>query len=390
MTAASGAWWKRRVGGVPGGVWALAGLAVVARLGAVLAGVGADTFYEYGEIADRILAGEGFAYDHGAGAVPSAYVPPGYVAWLLPWFALVEGSTRVVVVFSAQALVGGATVLLAWSVARRWAGEAAGWASAALYACVPAFVAAAATPSAAVWVHAGALGAFALLQPRPEAGRRAVALGAVLAVLVLFRSEMALVAMLVVGILAMERRWSVAALVAFIVAAGVGPWVARNAVEIGRPTLTTGLGLNLLRGHNAEGIGSWTEVNEVRAAISPGPGYEARMDDGMRDRARANIEADPVRSLRWGGVKVARLWILDPVEPRGWHPLYLASVLILLGLSAVGLRSTRPPLEWWVYIGTSTLTAAVVFAFLRHQVFLLGALVPLAGTGAAALYQRFR
>ena len=384
---------SRGLWGVPRGVWALAAVGVGLRLAAVrlLFDPSPDAFREFGAIAENVWAGRGFAYAHVPGPpVPSAYMPPGYVALLVPFQAIADAGARLGAVLSFQAAVGGLTAVLAWAVARRWAGEAAGWAAAALFATLPALVASAAIVSPVAAVHAGALGAFALLAPRPERIGRAAALGGTLAGLVLLRSEMALFAALVVVLLGAERRWRTALVVALVVAAGVGPWIARNAAVLGRPALSTGLGFNLLRGHNPDFISSWTdaEAAEAVAALPLDRRFESRMESIYRARALDHIRDDPARSLRWGAVKVARLWVLDTPDPRAWHPLHLASVALFLTLTLLGALHARPPPEAWLYAATATLAAAVFFAFARHQVLLMGALTPVMGAGVAALLSR--
>ena len=390
-------------GRLPARLWGLSVGAFVLRLAVALGTVdlGAEAYQEFGTIAAHVRAGHGYAYltAPGVGPLPSAYVPPGYVAVLLPFLGVADVALRNVLLLGLQSAVGALCVPLAWTVGRAWyAGTPverwAAWGAAAVMAVLPTLVYAAATYSATVFYHAGLLALFLWMARRPRAPGAAVGLGLLLAALVYVRTEALLLAALVLAWEARDGRLRTVALAATVLALALAPWVVRNAVVLGRPTLSTGAGLNLYRGNNPVGIGVWASdsVGAALAALPPGPRLEARRDRLYREAAWATVRAAPGRALARGAEKVRRLWIVDPDDARARHPLAVGSWALLVTLALVGLSGRPPPGAFWIALGQATAVAFVVFALSRHQVLLMAALVPVAGHGvariAAALHPR--
>lgn len=93
-------------------------------------------------------------------------------------------------------------------------------------------------------------------------------------------------------------------------------------------------------------------------------------------------------SSRATGGKVARLWTLDPNDPRALHPLAVGSWTVLLILTLIGVQGRWPPAPFWIVVVQATVVAAVFFALPRHQLLLAIVLVPVAGRGLALMGSR--
>ena len=373
-------------------LWGLSALALALRLGAAwaLVDLGAEAYAEYGMIADHLNAGRGFSMTYyGTVVVPSAYMPPGYAGLVALVTRLDPTALQNAVLLGLQALAGAGCVPLAFAATRRWAGDAAGLGAAATVAVLPTFVVASVPYSATAFFHLGLLALLAGLARRPTAAG-AAGLGALMAALVLVRTEFVLFAGLALALMAW--RWNVRAALpaALSLALVLTPWVARNAVVLGQPTLSTGLGTNLYRGHNPAGVGAWAtpEVSRQLRALPAGPGLEAARSRLLVRASLDHVRARPARAASDAAVKAFRLWTLDPGDPRARRLPVALSWALLVGLAVVGARRRRPPPEVLWFLAYSTLVAAVFFALARHQILMGIALVPPAGVGAAAVAAR--
>lgn len=375
-----------RAGALPRGVWALAGVAFGLRLGMALALVdlSAEAYHEFGVIAAHLRAGHGYAYlsPDGYGPVPSAWMPPGYVALLVPFLGLADVALRNGLLLAVQSAAGALCVPLAWHAARTWGPVAGAWGAAGVMAVWPPLVYAASTFGGTVFYHAGVLALLALVGRRPVPG---VALGGLLAALVYVRFEAALVAALMLAWLAVRGQPRAAIVAAIVLAAALAPWVGRNAVVLGAPVLSTSGGLNLYRGQHPEGVHVWADdtVGPALRALPPGPGLELARDRLWRRHAVGHVRADPAGAVRRGLAKALALWTLPPLSPAARHPLAIGSWATLVLLALAGARGAPP--EIGLLLLQATLVAALFFALARHQVLLMGLLVPLAGHGLAAL-----
>jgi 4-amino-4-deoxy-L-arabinose transferase-like glycosyltransferase len=229
--------------------------------------VGGDGL-EFHILANQLANGDGYIQPLivSPSHVPTADKPPLYplvlaLPSLVGWKSLV--AHRVV-----SCLMGAALVLLAGLLGRRVGGERVGLLAAGIAALYPLLVVldgAVRSESLYAPLVAALLLATYRLVDRPVAGR-AVAVGALIGLAVLVRSEALLLGVLLL-VIAMIRlpsgaRVRLTALAALVALLFISPWAIRNWSEFGHPLLSTNEG-SLLYGANCRAayyssqIGTW-------------------------------------------------------------------------------------------------------------------------------------
>jgi 4-amino-4-deoxy-L-arabinose transferase-like glycosyltransferase len=399
---------------------------IVLRVAAALV-IGADDvrMHEFGTIAHNVVDGHGYSY-HAVGPdgraqtdgqmgdqvltgprLPSAFVPPGYTAFVIA--AVAPGGDRADVVRLLQLLnllAAAATTVLVARLGRLLAGTAAGRAAAWVFALYPPFVYAA-TQVSAVNLYLPVL-ALVLLGLVSAARRTrlvhtlpaALALGA----LCLLRAEAMLLVPLAAAWLALARRRyrrGRAGVAAVLLVAGAlvlpGAWIVRNNVVFSPPVLTvaTSGGFNLWIGNHAGASGSqkdYTIPDPTRAAVEAVPAttdYEAQVDRLYLTEALRWMSDDPLGVLLLDAKKLLLMTTVDVHDERAYHPVYLGAWLLLLALGLGGLLTSRRsgPRRWLMY-GLLAFTVAIptlFFVLARHKLGVEFVLVLYAGAMVARL-----
>lgn len=358
----------------------------------------ARTFHE---LANSIASGDGFA---APGGVATADHPPLYPLYL-SIFSLVGlkswAAHRV-----ASCLLGAATVAAVGLLGRRVGGERAGLVAAGLAAVYP-----------LLWVNDatvlseslyGLLIALALIaayrvHDRPTAWRSA-ALGAVVALAALTRSEALGLAVLLVLPVVWRARWRGVAAAAVAGALVVTPWLVRNWIAFDQPVLISNNSGSLLAGANCDAtyhgrfIGLW-RLDCIPSGVA---GNEAERASKFRsagiDYARDNAGRVPAVAA----VRVLRTWdlwaphdqaVYETLEGRdrrveyvGVAVYYVALALAVAG--AVLLRRRREPI--WILVAPAvlvTLASIVGYGITRFR---LAAEVPILVLASLTLLELWR
>jgi 4-amino-4-deoxy-L-arabinose transferase-like glycosyltransferase len=273
---------------------ALVGLAVRLLYALVVmhdVGVGGDGL-EFHILANQLSNGDGYIQPLivSPSHVPTADKPPLYPLVLAVPSLL--GLKSLVAHRVASCLMGAALVLLVGLLGRRVGGERVGLLAAAIAALYPLLVVldgAVRSESLYAPLVAGLLLATYRLVDRPGAGR-AVAVGAVLGLAVLVRSEAVLLGLLVLAAVAIRlppgRRLSSIALAAVVAVLVVSPWALRNWSEFGHPLLSTNegslvYGANCRAAYYSSQIGTWACYPPL--TVTPGRD-EAEVSSELRSR----------------------------------------------------------------------------------------------------------
>jgi 4-amino-4-deoxy-L-arabinose transferase-like glycosyltransferase len=304
---------------------ALGGLAV--RLGYVLGpardvkGIGDWYFFHWGAnlIADGHWFVEPFQHVYYGRLDPSAGHPPLWelllaaVSWL--------GGTSYLAHRAVGCVLGAVTIVLVGLLARRLGGERAGVVAAALAAIYPVMVAAdGSLMSEGLYTLLIAAVLLLALRLRDRGDlRSAAALGAVIALAALTRSEaLALLFLLALPVaLTLPRdRWRIAAATLAAAIVVIAPWSVRNLIELDRPVLISTNDGTLLAGANCDAtyhgpdLGFWNIQCISKRSIRGEAGQEARWRSEGASYARDHASRLPIVLP----VRVLRTW--DLYQPR--------------------------------------------------------------------------
>ncbi|HVV99388.1 MAG TPA: glycosyltransferase family 39 protein [Planctomycetaceae bacterium] len=290
----------------------------------------------YLEIARHIVAGEGFSL--GEPPHPTAYRPPLYPLVIAALFAC--GGTAYAL-GAVQVILGTATVLLAGRVACRFGGNSARLAAGALVAVDPLLLQYTAQPmteTLAAFLATGWLAVLAVRSDETPLLRWQIVSGVLLGLGVLCRP----IFLVVAGLFALlelvargpgitsSRRFQRIGILFVAVGVTLLPWIARNALVMGKPIATTTHGgYTLFLANNPvmydEVIcGAWGTTWDDASLRS----WQAKLDretEGMseieRDRwmsaqARETIRSQPRMFLYACGWRILRLWDVLPRGPQ--------------------------------------------------------------------------
>lgn len=378
-----------------------------------------DSYWEYGKHAKYLLDGKGYVYyhpddegrmslwppyDQNADPEPSAYMPPGYVFFLVPYLLIAPDVLRNLLLFGTQLAVALAIAVLLFRLTRKRFGPRVAVAALLLYALAPdqAYLVFSFTPI--LLFHLALLLIFGLLEREMEregdawtwglAIREAWPLGALIALSIYLRSEAALLGILMLALLLFEGKPKRVFSAGFIVILLLSPWQIRNTLTFDRYVpLTTGGTLNLYRGHNPQGITSYVDpkTDSLRAQLKPGDDFEMRLSDLHMQRVRETLHEQPIKEITGTFVKAYHLWIVFPGDRRAMHPLVLGAWLVTLALALYGLkRGIKLPNDKYIllFLLHSTLVAMVFFALPRYQTTMKIVLYPYAGLALLILAKR--
>ena len=272
----------------------------------------------------RTLAATGSYSEHGA---PTAYRTIGYPAFLACVYAAAGAKSGPVAV--AQAALGTASCGLLYAVA---GGGVAGLWAAGIWAVYPSailytdlvmpetlfvFVLLAAL---LVWRRSASVAGSGAGAEAGAGARVSLTLGALLGVLSLIKPQavvlLAALPLVAKALGARAPRWGLVMVAASLV---LLPWVARNFARLGRPTLVTSVGANLLIGNNPFATGGYSV--RIPPDMRPTAREETVAEDQAIEEATTYIAGHPVHFVKRGIQSMAHLVATEAgMVVWGFHP----------------------------------------------------------------------
>lgn len=359
-----------------------------------------EYYWEYGEIAKNIKSGYGYSlisfgekypdYVHKPGVIPhkSAYMPPGYVYYILPFIYIDNVPLRNLLILSLNIVYHLIALLFLYLLTKRMFSEQAAVAAVAIFALLPEFIYASATYGTTTIYHLAVISALYYLSKADEqgfSGKYLLISASILAILLLFRQEILLFSAMLIFYALSKRNYKSAIVIFSLSSAVLIPWQIRNYEVFGKyvPLSTSG-GVNFYRGHNPYAPDCWGDepLYQELYKYKDSANFELYMSKVFYDFSLNSIAEDPLREVSFTFEKLFNLWIVNPKYPRANHILYLAPWLILLPLSLYGMwrrRSFRRYKFFYMFFIYSSLLAVAFFALPRYQTMMKIALVPFAG-----------
>jgi 4-amino-4-deoxy-L-arabinose transferase-like glycosyltransferase len=426
-----------------GGRKGLIALAVIVLLGAGLridsAWSGRSPVFDavaYGTIARNLDRDRGFTLGRKA-TQPADNYSPG-LPLLVAAIYKVSGGAHERLARLVLALIGSLSVLFAYLIGRRLSGVAAGLSGAGAVAIYPALLEyqgmLMSEPLAAALLSGGVLAMFwadgarqRLQASGPGPLVRWLLPGVLLGALALVRPEYLAVAFLLgLVVLARGRQsdWRRSTARAAVLLAGVvlvvAPWTFRNAIALDRfVPISTGGGQVLFAGtylpsggdpervgaevleHHPElrrRLGAEPRLEQILAALAadryPGVESDKALSHMGREQLWYDISAEPIEYAGFVATKIGRIWSHGPrdvMREPGWEALHW----LLVGFGLLGLAVLLRRRRWEaVVLATIFLSITAISALLvaspRRVLVMLPLVAPLAGVGAAWLWESAR
>jgi len=355
-------------------------------------------YYEYGTIAENILSGNGYFYpfleNYDGAPYPSAYMPPGYVLLLLPFFLIDEIFLRNAVFLIFQGLLSCIAIYLSFSLTKRFYGFSTAIIAAIISAFLPEFLFASSSLTPTIIYHILILTIFNLLYSLNNNFNKLtlVYLGISFSVLIYFRPEISLFALMYIIYLLIKKQFKATILFISVIVIFVLPWTIRNYMVFSRVIpFTTNAGLNFYRGNNADAIGNWNDsviisrLDEVKYQKD----FEIRMNEIYFNRTFEMIEKNPTIILKNIMLKTFSLWIFNPSEKQVLSPFYLLPWFVILISAGYGIYK-NPSWNQFKFIYLFLIFTQLVTMFFlvlpRYQTMMKISLIPFAAFGFISLY----
>jgi 4-amino-4-deoxy-L-arabinose transferase-like glycosyltransferase len=367
-------------------------------------------YYEYGDLAKNLYQGKGYSLSHDIDKAEndlnnsvephiSAYMPPGYVFFLYPFFTISETVVRNLSIIFSQILISCLLIFLVYKFTKEYFSETSAMIAAAITGFLPEFVFASTHIQVTLVYQLGIIALLLQLYKLKADNLKLntiIIIGIIFGSLILFRSEIILFAAMIIIYLINKKNFKESVIIMGIIILIILPWQVRNYIVFDKIIpITTSSGLNLYRGHNPYAIGVWGDdslFSQIRSVRNDND-FEVKMNDIYLESAFTSIKENPGKEIVYPFIKLYNLWIINPFDIRSLNMVYLVPWIIFLLFSIYGLFKSAP---WnvhkfsYLYFIFISIVAIIFFALPRYQTMMKIALVPFAACGVEILYRKVK
>ena len=367
-------------------------------------------YYEYGELANNLYQGNGYSLLHDIDKAGndlnspgephiSAYMPPGYVFYLYPFFIISDTVVRNLFIICSQVLISCLLIFLIYKFTKKYFSETSALIAAAITGFLPEFVFSSTHIQITLFYH---IGIVALLLQLYKLNSHKInvstliTIGIIFGSLILFRSEILLFATIIIIYLINQRNFKESLIIMGIIILIILPWQVRNYVVFDKIIpITTSSGLNLYRGHNPYDIGVWADDSlfaQIRSVRNE-KDFEVKMNNIYLESAFTFIRENPDKEIVYPFIKLYNLWIINTSDNRTFNIIYLIPWIVFLLFSVYGLFKSG---SWivhkfsYLYLIFFSIVVIIFFALPRYQSMMKISLVPFAALGVEILYYRVK
>jgi len=333
----------------------------------------------------------------------SAYIPPGYVFFLYPFYFINDLGIRNLFIIFFQILISIFVILLLYKFTELLFDKKAALTAAFIYALLPEFIVAVNSINIVTFFHGGVLIIFILLNNiifHQVNYRRWIFIGITFGVFILFRGEELLFLFTVILYFLTKRLFKPSLIILAVSLITIFPWQLRNmSVFEELVPLSTSFGVNFYRGHNPYAVGVWAD-DEIAAQLKKykdKANFELKMNQTMFSFGIQSIKQNPARDLLLSIEKIIYLWLFDYNNPRTFHALYLIPAFALIIFFIIGVykffswEKHKYILFFLMYF---TFITFIFFTLSRYQTMMKIALIPFGAKGllmvSEKLYARFK
>ncbi len=363
-----------------------------------------DFYWEYGEIAKNILKGNGYSLFYidnsklefhvtsDSNPTKSAYMPPGYTYFLLPFIKIDNVGVRNALIYLVQAIISTLVIFLIYVLTKKMFDIKTALLAAFISAVLPEFIYSCLSFTPTVIYQLLVVSILIVTFKLTERKQIYIyGFGVLLAITIYFRSEFILFGFIVFITFIFYKMYRQSVQIILIILILISPWIIRNIITFNEfVPLSTSFGLNLYRGNNPYNIGDWGDekTNEEISKIK-GDNLEVRMNNIFQDEAFAYILHNPAEVIKNIFVKEYYFWIINKNDKRTYNPAYLLPSVFLLIFFIYG---TIKSFNWqkfkylYLFIIYSNLIIVIFFPMLRYQSMMKAAIIPFCSFGILKTY----
>ncbi len=353
--------------------------------------------WEYGAIAHNISENHSFSlfyfdenrlsykYSSDHQAFVSAYMPPAYVATLLPFYYLTDNSMiRNICLIHLNFIFDFFSIILLFKLLYYKFNRNTALIGIFLFAIAPDFIyASTRIGTSSIFIFLSLL-LFYVLSGTSK--YRFVYTSLILSIMIYFRSESLILAALLCMYIFLKENKKHAVIILFICAAAVSPWQIRNYLQFNKfIPLTTSSGLNFYRGNNPYYPGFWADENihSKIMKLDRNNNFEIALNDLYFKEAFNYINENPIDAVLKVPRKLVNLFIFDWKDKRTFNPLFLISHFAFISLFIIFLFKYKSINSQFVnylfiYITFFALSCSIFFALPRYQTMMKTAIIPIA------------
>jgi hypothetical protein len=369
-----------------------------------------DYYWEYGELAKNVIHGNGYSlfhfegnelkhnYSPGIETLPSAYMPPGYAAFLLPFMAIDNIVARNILILLIQTLISLGSILLIYIFTKKYISEFSALIAVLIASFLPEFIYSVTSYTPTVIYQLLVLIIILQFKDYYDKPRnlKPVYIGLVSVMLIYFRAEFFLAFLFFLFSLIIQRKFVASSIVLLVVVFFMLPWTIRNYNVFNEfVPLTTSGGLNFYRGNNPEELGSWGNAITTKEIldIKRDSQFEINLNRVYLKHALDYIKNNPVETIRNIIIKIYHLWGVDTSDRRSYLWTYILPSLLIIVLFIAGFIASY---SWeryrdiYLFFIYSTIIAAVFFTLPRYQTMMKILIIPFAAYGIEVVIKKFR
>jgi len=348
-----------------------------------------DHYYENGYIAKNIVSERGFALNYDKSnelrpyfninekPFPSAYMPPAYVYYLVPFLSIDNIWIRNVLLYSSQIMLSIVVLLLVYFLSKDLFNEKIALISALTYAIFPEFIFTIGVGNSIIHFQIILLLTFYFIIKKDliDISYNKIKLDIILSILfalgIYFRSEYFLFFVIYLTFLFYKNNRKSMLIILALVVIYLLPWQIRNYQTFDKFVfLTTNSGFNIYRGHYTGDDFEFKIEDKVYDEMLleyENPNFELIQKDIFTKYAIENIKSDIQKSIFKGFDNIFKYLLIQYKDPRSLHPLYLIPWLIMLPISIFGIIKSRGmAINKFVYFYIIS-NLITVFIFLQYQ-----------------------
>ena len=364
--------------------------------------------WEYGEIAKNVVHNNGYSlfyfendsleykYKEDVKPFSSAYMPPGYVFIILPFYFIENDFIINLIIISLQILCSAAVIFFLFKLCANFFNKNIALVSTLIYAFLPEFIYACVSFSPTVLFHLLIVLVLYRLQVHNKTNGLDILLPVLLAAIIYLRSEFILFVLLLIMFYIIYKQYRQALSYIVLILFLILPWSIRNSIIFDSLVpLTTNFGQNLYRGNNSSDVGWWGEeimIEKVKE-LPRDKSFEIHLNQLYLNRAINYIKENPIRFVSNGFRKQFELWFFYLSDTRAKLLIYLIPAISIFCLFIIGIIRTFNVSKYkyfYLFFLQATILSAIFFSLPRYQTMMKVLMLPFAVIGMFFLFDIFK
>ncbi len=363
-----------------------------------------DHYQEYGYIAYNIVNDRGYSLNyHNANEYrpyfnidekpfQSAYMPPAYVYYIVPFLEIDNIWIRNVLLYSSQIILSIFVLIMIYYLTKDIFNEKVALIASFIYAVFPEFIFTIGVSGPVVHFHLAIIAIlYVFHKENLTTYKQIILLSLLFAIGIYLRSDFLLYFMILMFYLIYKKNYKNAILVTTFVAILLSPWQIRNYMIFDEPVITTNGGFNIYRGHYPGSSFKFLTGDDVQQELKANfsnPKFDLIQNKVFNKYAVKYFKENLAKDTFEGIVNIFKFIFIQTEDPRSTNPLYFIPWLIMLPLSIYGMIKSRGlNINTYIYLYI-IINIAIVFIFFaipRYQTLAKIVLVPYFAFGIVEL-----